>query len=308
MTRKVAVLLAILCLVGVLTLTMSCARQNQSAIIDQDSTAEKAEEIVSSNDSLGDSEPEHSAINEDSGALETNTLKTEQTKTQEQEQALADVALADINVPILMYHTSSEDNPGTLAELYIKPSEFAKQLAWLKEAGYTFCTFDDWPNLNRINKPILLTFDDGYIENYTEIYPLLKQHQAKITIFLIADKKTGLTPEMIKEMSASKLVKFESHTLSHPSLVAISSDPNQLEAEIGESKATVEALSGKTVVALSYPNGEFNEQVKAVTKQHYLFGVRKDLGMHNTQYDNYEIHRIRINRSTTLSTYQALVQ
>ena len=212
-------------------------------------------------------------------------------------------AAIDVNLPVLMYHTSSEETPGTWEELYVKPSEFEKQVAWLKDSGYTFCTFDDWPNLSQVTKPILLTFDDGYLENYTEIYPILEKYQAKATIFLVAEKTTGLTRDMIREMSGSSLVKFESHTLSHPSLVEISGDPDRLAAEIGDSKRLIEEITGQTVLALAYPNGEFNQQVKEITREYYLFGLRKDLGMHNTAYDDYEVHRIRINRSTSLDSF-----
>lgn len=216
----------------------------------------------------------------------------------------------DRDVPILMYHTSSESNPGGLAELYVKPSEFALQLKTLKEKGYTFCTFDDFDVINTIEKPILLTFDDGYLENYTEIFPLLKEYDAKITLFLILNSITpsNLNEEMIKEMSDSGLVKFESHTLTHPSLISASQNPTLLESEIATSKEKIEAVTGKDVVALSYPNGEFNEAVKECAAKYYKFGVRKDLGMHNTEYDDFEVRRIRINRSTTIGNYLKLIE
>ena len=214
------------------------------------------------------------------------------------------------DVPILMYHTSSENNPGGLAELYVKPSEFEKQLKYLIEAGYTFCTFDDYYNLNNISRPIFITFDDGYLENYTEIFPILQKHNARITLFLMINSitPTNLTPEMVAEMSDSGLVKFESHTLTHPSLVQISGDDRRLTEELQDSKLKIEEMTGKSVTALSYPNGEFNDIVKEKAKEFYSFGIRKDLGMHNTEYNPFEVRRIRINRSTTLDTYIKLVE
>ena len=213
------------------------------------------------------------------------------------------------NVPVLMYHTSSENNPGGLAELYVKPSEFEKQVLYLIEAGYTFCTFDDYYNLNNIAKPIFLTFDDGYRENYTEIFPILQKYNAKITLFLTLSSITpaNITQDMIVEMSDSDLVKFESHTFTHPSLVQISGNDKRLTDELRDSKAKIEEITGKQVLALSYPNGEFNDTVKEKTKEYYSFGVRKDLNMHNTEYDVFEVRRIRINRSTNIETYAKLV-
>jgi len=73
-------------------------------------------------------------------------------------------------IPVLMYHTSSENNPGDITELYIKPSEFEKQIKYLTENNYTLCTFDDWHKLHEIQKPVFITFDDGYYENYTDTW------------------------------------------------------------------------------------------------------------------------------------------
>jgi peptidoglycan/xylan/chitin deacetylase (PgdA/CDA1 family) len=112
---------------------------------------------------------------------------------------------------------------------------------------------------------------------------------------------------MIVEMSNSGLVKFESHTLTHPSLVQISGNDKRLTEELRDSKEKIEEITGKQVLALSYPNGEFNDTVKEKTKELYSFGVRKDLNMHNTEYDIFEVRRIRINRSTNLETYAKLV-
>jgi len=209
------------------------------------------------------------------------------------------------NVPVFMYHTSSENNPGALTELYVKPSEFEKQINYLVENGYTFCTFDDYYNLNNIDKPVFITFDDGYKENYTEIFPILQKYNAKITIFLIINSITdsNLTIDIIKEMNDSGLVKFESHTNTHPSLVAISSNDTRLTDELRNSKIKIEEITGKPVLALAYPNGEFNDTVIEKTKEFYSFGLRKDLGMHNTEYDSFEVRRIRINRSTSLNGF-----
>ena len=244
-------------------------------------------------------------------AAEIVTTEPEVTTAEIKEtEIVPDAELLPKSVPILMYHTSSENTPGGLAELYVKPSEFEKQVEYLIGAGYTFCMFDDYYKLNNIDKPIFLTFDDGYLENYTEIFPILKKYNAKITLFLIINSITpsNLTQDMIVEMSDSGLVKFESHTLTHPSLVQISGYDTRLTEELQESKTKIEEITGKKVLAISYPNGEFNDIVKQKAKEFYSFGVRKDLNMHNTAYDVFEVRRIRINRSTNLETYAKLIE
>ncbi|MCL1793575.1 MAG: polysaccharide deacetylase family protein [Oscillospiraceae bacterium] len=213
--------------------------------------------------------------------------------------------LAVKNVPILMYHTSSEQDLGGLPELYVKPSEFEKQLRYLIENGFTLCTFEDYYRLDEIAKPVFITFDDGYRENYTEIFPILKKYNVKMTIFLLFNniEAENFTVDMIKEMSDSGLVKFESHTLSHMDLSVISSNDVLLASEIGKSKSKIEEITGKTVIAFAYPAGKFNESVKAKAKEYYMFGLRADLGMHRTDFDLFEIRRIRINRSASLADF-----
>jgi len=210
-----------------------------------------------------------------------------------------------VNVPIFMYHTSMEETPaGNLGELYVKPSEFEKQLQYLNYNGYTTCTFDDYENLVNIKNPVMLTFDDGYKAIYTEIYPLLKQYNCKITIFMIKNHiGSELSEQEMKEMSDSGLVKFESHTVSHPSLVKTSSNLTTLDNELKNSKAAIEVITGKNVLAIAYPNGEYNEKVKEYSAKYYKYGLRKDGGMNNTSIDSYELKRIRVNRSTSLNSF-----
>jgi peptidoglycan/xylan/chitin deacetylase (PgdA/CDA1 family) len=215
-----------------------------------------------------------------------------------------------ISFPVLMYHTSSEDEPynpdGRFEpDLFVKPSEFEKQLIYLSGNGYTFCIFDDWYDLYDIEKPVFITFDDGYLENYTEIFPILKRHNAVITIFLVTDpdKYEVLTPEMIREMSDSGHVKFESHTLSHASLPSISQDGERLTRELRDSKIKIEHMTGKDVHAIAYPGGGYDETVIEKAREFYQFGVSTDWGMHSTDTDDFKIRRLAVGRYTTIEDF-----
>ena len=209
------------------------------------------------------------------------------------------------NIPIFMYHTSSEYNPGGLAELYVRPSEFKRQIRHLSENGYTFVTFDDWFDLHNIEKPVFITFDDGYKANFTEIFPILQMYNARITIFLTLDniERENFTVEMIREMSDSGLVKFESHTISHVDLVSISADDERLRRELRDSRAMIEDITGRPVLAIAYPAGRSNARVIERAREYYMFGVRADGGMHSTNFGDFEIRRFRVNRSTTLNDF-----
>jgi len=213
-----------------------------------------------------------------------------------------------IRFPVLMYHTSSENNPGDYSDLYVKPSEFEKQIKYLTENNYTFCMFDDWNNLQNITKPVFITFDDGYEENYTEIYPILQKYNAKITIFLVTNPaKIRLTEEMIREMSDSGLVKFESHTATHPILTGISSDDSRLTDELRNSKLRIEKITGKPVLAISYPEGMYNEKVKEKAREYYKFGLTTIYGRHRTDIDDFEIRRIGISRNDSINAFIKLL-
>jgi len=214
-----------------------------------------------------------------------------------------------VNVPILMYHTSSEYNPGALAELYVRPSEFERQMLHLIDRGFTFVTFDDWHYLYRIERPVMVTFDDGYLANYTEIFPILQRHNITIVLFLTLSslREYGLTEQMVRTMSESGLVVVESHTMTHADLAVISGNESRLRYELGESRRLIEELTGRRPVALAYPAGSFNEIVLEWTAYYYDFGVRHMLGMHNTEFCIFEIRRIRISRSTGFNAFVGLV-
>ena len=209
-------------------------------------------------------------------------------------------------VPIFMYHTSSEHNPGGIPELYVRPSVFERQMLHLIENGFTFVTFDDWDNLHNIERPVFITFDDGYRANYTEIFPILKRHNIRITIFLtLVNVRPGyLTPDMIRRMSDSGLVKFESHTLSHRNLASISSDEQKLIRELRDSRYRIEELTGKPVVAIAYPYGRFNDRVLEVVPEFYRFGISTLPGKHIVgEHCDFAIRRLRVSRSTSLNAF-----
>ena len=215
-------------------------------------------------------------------------------------------------VPIFMYHASSEHNPGSLSELYVRPSEFEAQIRHLANNGYTFVTFDDWFNLHNIDKPVFITFDDGYECNYTEIFPLLKKYNARITIFLVADQigeRGRLSEAMIREMSDSGLVKFESHTLSHPRLANISTDSRRLRNELQRSREIIEEITGRRVHAVSYPYGSFNSRVISAAREFYTLGVSTIHGKHNTaRHGDFEIRRMGIWRGTTMEQFTRMLE
>jgi len=227
-------------------------------------------------------------------------------------QANASVWHPPQRIPIFMYHASSEYNPGSLSELFVRPSEFERQIRHLIDNGYTFVTFDDWFNLHNIEKPVFITFDDGYECNYTEIFPILQKYNVRITIFLVTDpigSRGRLSEDMIREMSDSGLVKFESHTLSHPRLAYISGDCKRLRNELKRSREIIEDITGRRVRAIAYPHGSFDARVIAAAREFYTFGVSTIHGKHNTAlHGNFEIPRLGVWRSTTMEQFIRMLE
>ena len=93
---------------------------------------------------------------------------------------------AGVRVPVLMYHAVGDDCWGE-ESLFVKPEELEKQLQYLSENGYETIFFEDLSHIEQYEKPVLLTFDDGYDDNAETLLPLLRKHGMKATIFLIAE-------------------------------------------------------------------------------------------------------------------------
>ena len=201
---------------------------------------------------------------------------------------------AKVKVPILYYHRVNDVIEG-LEDLHVKPAEFEKQMQYLKDNGYTTITFDDIDKTEHIQKPVIITFDDGYEDNYTYAYPILKKFGFKATVFLVANfvgNPSILNKDEIKEMS--DLVNFQSHTLSHPDLRALK--PEEAEKEISESKTKLEAITGKSINVFAYPVGYYNNSVLVQVKKYYKFAVLNGGGMFTTGDNLYEMKRLYIPR------------
>ncbi|MDD4004473.1 MAG: polysaccharide deacetylase family protein [Elusimicrobiaceae bacterium] len=186
-------------------------------------------------------------------------------------------------IPVLMYHKIGIAPANSqLKKLWVSPDRFARQVDWLLKKGYTPIHFAD---LDRAvkgeaelpEKPVLITFDDGYKNNYRHAYPVLKERNAKGNIFLVHNTvgKSNLwhdpaseawiemlTWEQIGEMLASGVFDVGSHTMNHASLPLI--DSNTAEWEIRESKKQLEEKLGREIPAFAYPYGAgaFDPQIR----------------------------------------------
>ena len=187
---------------------------------------------------------------------------------------------------VFMYHhiqPASERKEGEGLSFTITPEIFEKQVQYLLSKGYNFIGLEDLFS-GTCKKPAMLTFDDGYLDNYKYVFPILKKYNIKAVIFLIAGQ-VGINPalmtwEQIHEMQESGLVSFGSHGLNHKNIRRM--EEHLALQELKESKKLLEDKLGHTVQAFCYPFGAggTDKRVRAlVLKSGYVFDFSTRRGL-----------------------------
>ena len=171
-------------------------------------------------------------------------------------------------VIVLNYHKVDRMN----ISLSVLPEDFDAQMRYLSENNYHTITpqelYDSLSgNLELPENPVLITFDDGYADNYRNAYPILKKYGFKATIFVISSflgvEKNYFTWDQAREMEENG-ISIQSHTVDHKSMTDLTDD--QLRAELVESKKKIEAELGKPVEFIAYPTGTYNLHIAQLVK------------------------------------------
>jgi len=174
--------------------------------------------------------------------------------------------------PILAYHGVGTDYSWGGKRYFVSPAEFENQVKYLSDNGYTAITINQLDSIKSVDKPVILTFDDGYEDVYTYAYPILKKYGMHASIFIISDfigKGHYLTTNQI--LSMMDVFDIESHTKTHPSLAKI--DKDTVNYELSQSKADIKKLIGKPVCAIAYPNSSFDIYVTKTASKYYKYGL-----------------------------------
>ena len=175
-------------------------------------------------------------------------------------------------ITALCYH---EVTPGRENDcMNVKPEVFRRHIREFKEAGYVFIHVGDLQNLaaglaQLPGKALLITFDDGYADNYHYAYPVLREEQVPGTFFVVSStigKENRMTAGQLLEMQANGMM-IGSHTVNHENLTGMSA--KEIDFELRTSKETLEKILGKPVCALAYPTGKVNETVLDKAKSYY---------------------------------------
>lgn len=206
--------------------------------------------------------------------IEQNKILTAQDKefTELARQSEAPKGKYDVRFGILMYHHVTNDPNYKNSRLTVSPEILEQQISYLLDKGYKFLTLaqavDEFTGGVKLNKKLVLTFDDGYRDFYDQAYPILKKYNVPATLFVINSdigRAGNVTLAMLKEMQASNLVEVGAHTLSHPNLTKLKE--TEVRKQIFESKTDLENLLGISIRTLAYPYGFYNKRVVSLVKE-----------------------------------------
>ena len=229
-------------------------------------------------------------------------------------------------VPVVMYHRviNNSENEGIYGT-YIYEDIFRQHMQYLKDKNFDVITFEDlhkigWRNrFQRNKKYIMITFDDGYVDNYNLAFPILKEFGFKATIFLMGEstynewdvnaggeKKFELMDKfMIKEMQDYG-IEFGAHTFNHPKLNKLSEE--KIRHQIVDVKKPLEEKIEKEIITFAYPYGILNDYAKKMAREAgYTFTVSTDSGSVCLSDDLYQIRRIAIFPNTNLFSFKRKV-
>lgn len=193
------------------------------------------------------------------------------------------ILAANIKVPILTYHFIA-NNPNSKDRardsLSVPPDKFEAQMDYLSKNNYTPITLDTLYGIYNGQtqapaKAVVLTFDDGYIDFYTNAFPILRRFNFHAVSFIPTGLIGGsyyMSWDQIKEIQSSGLVTFEAHSVNHANLVSLKYDA--LLKQLTDSKNVLQSQTGYPVNFIAYPYGTSNTLVQsAVRKAGYVGGL-----------------------------------
>lgn len=221
---------------------------------------------------------------------------------EEQEEDLIEyinVPVEEVRIPILMYHSICNDDPNN--SLMIPTEMFAEQMEWLRENDFTAMSMDEVieaMNTGKVPKrPVLITFDDGYADNYINAFSELKNNNLKGTFFIISDTITEeggyyMSTSMLKEMKEAGM-EIENHTANHLELNNLSRE-DAIDS-IKRGQEFLRSVIGSNGNYLCYPVGRYSDETIEIQKE---LGIKAALttqgGISSIADGKYELKRIRI--------------
>ena len=227
-------------------------------------------------------------------------------------------------IPVLNYHrvVSDQDISRCTKNAYVvSETEFKEHMCHLKDKGFTAIDLDDYLYYREHRselppKPIVVTFDDGYENNYLYAYPALKECGFKAVIYSISDPEATffndfefperlLSPAQMKELSDNG-ISIQGHTHSH--VVLKFQTDETIERELASCKKTLEAITGRPVRHMAIPYGVFDKRLFEIARR---MGYRTlevpGRGTINLDTDLFRLRRLSVHNLTTLPQLDKMV-
>ncbi|MCK4437351.1 polysaccharide deacetylase family protein [bacterium] len=214
-----------------------------------------------------------------------------------------------VGIPVFMYHKVSPNRGRKAEKLRVTPKKFDWQMRYLFANGYrtisTAQLVDFCQGKGSLPKRrIIISFDDGYEDNFTQAFPILKKYGFRAIIFLVTDyigsdscwdekgPEQLLNWAEIEEMSQAGM-EFGSHSHTHRLLPSLPKEEIRLEVE--RSKSVLESKLGEPIEFFSYPWGKLNEEVKEIVEGCGYRGAFSTLpGKNRMGEDSFALRRILI--------------
>ena len=227
---------------------------------------------------------------------------------------------------IMMYHMISKQLPKTKKSgLRVSPEMFERHLKYFSDNNWSFIKMSELLEHDTQEKVVAITFDDGYEDNYTEAFPLLKKYNACATLYLVIDrhqndwsakknpkhnkgdlaKKSKLSDEQVQEMVTSGIFELGGHTYSHPFLPNLSAEDKKHETI--SSKSFLETKFNTNISSFAYPFGIYSSaDVDIIKASNFISAVTTKEGVASSD-SIYELKRIKASGKDNFLTFKLRV-
>lgn len=212
-------------------------------------------------------------------------------------------------VPILLYHSVSDTPSSQIADYTVSPATFARHLDVIAESGAGTLTVSDFRAALDSGgplpqRPVLITFDDGYLDTLTEAAPRLAERSMATTAYVVTGVVGGASPGGDAMMSWSQVdelaahgVEIGAHTHTHPELDTLPAD--RMREEVRTSKERLEQRTGREVRSFAYPHGYSSPRTRRVVEQTgYASACSVKNAMSSSGDPRYAISRLMVMSST----------
>ena len=256
-----------------------------------------------------------SSNNKETITAETSSPETDTTTVDSKEENRFEgltMTNENVGVPVLYYHSV---DPSEANEVIISPEKLREELTFIKDSGYTTLTMSELNDYILNNAPIpekriVITFDDGYADNYANAFPILKELDMKATIFVISNftDKDGyyMTSQQIKEMSDYG-IDIQSHTASHAHLNQLTYE-EQLN-ELKTSKEKLESITEKPVISIAYPFGDYDDNTILASKEAgYSLSFNTNRGLSDRTDNPLSLNRIYVSSLYSIEQFKEILE